>query len=82
MNIFKTFETLLSEPLSIIKKRIIRVMHVETNIFADKNYMTLDLSEQTTHITVYNNKKLYNLLSSVVHKQKVKKDGNKLEIHH
>lgn len=57
-------------------------MHVETNIFADKNYMTLDLSEQTTHITVYNNKKLYNLLSSVVHKQKVKKDGNKLEIHH
>ena len=83
MNIFKTFETLLSEPLSIIKKRVIRVIHVETNIFANQMPVSVDFDNKSTQITVYNNKKMYNLLSSVVHKQKkAQKNGNKRKIHH
>ena len=80
MNIFKTFETLLSEPLSIIRKRVIRIMHVETNIFA-QTPLSFEMDDKTASITVYNNKKMYSLLSSVIHKRKALKDGNKLKIH-
>ena len=37
MNIFKTFETFLKEPLSILKDNFIQIVSVQTgNIFANK----------------------------------------------
>lgn len=70
MDIFKTFEMFLSSPLSIIHKRIIRILHVEGNIFAKKLPMQLDVDDKTAQITVYNNEKVYKLLSNVIYKKK------------
>lgn len=60
----------LSTPLSIIQKRIIRVMHVETNIFSKRLPMKLDVEKDYTQLTVYNNEKVYKLLSNVLYKKK------------
>lgn len=73
MNIFKTFETFLKEPLSVLKSNIIQIVSVQTgNIFANKP--SIDVSELNgkTQITVVNNEKLYNLLSLVKHRQEQK----------
>ena len=55
--------------MSIIHKRIIHILHVETNIFTNKIPLDFEMSKTATQITVFNNKKMYNLLSSVVHKR-------------
>ncbi len=81
MNIFKTFEIFLSEPLSIIRKRVIQILHVETNIFAKQIPLSVDLSEDTAQITVFNNEKVYNLLTTVLHKRKKVEDGNKSKLY-
>lgn len=70
MDIFKTFEMFLSTPLSIIHKRIIRILHVEGNIFNKKLPMQLDVDEKSAQITVYNNERVYKLLSNVIYKKK------------
>lgn len=85
VNIFKTFEILLAEPLSIIRKRIIHILHVETNIFAnDRVPLEFQSNDHTTQITVYNNKKMYDILSTVIHKKKMKAQArqpvNKLDM--
>ena len=80
MNILKTFEIFLSAPISIIQKRDIKIMQVETNIFA--NQMPIDVSfDEGIQLTVYNNKKVYKLLSSVMYKRKQRDENNKSQIH-
>ncbi len=80
MNILKTFEIFLSAPISIIQKRDIKIMHVETNIFA--NQMPIDVNfDEDIQLTVYNNKKVYKLLSSVMYKRKQRDENNKSQIH-
>ena len=81
MNIFKTFEIFLAAPLSIIQHRPIRVVHVEANIFAQAIPIDVNVNDNVTEITVYNNEKVYNLLSCVLHRQKNKNENNKSEIH-
>ncbi len=79
MDILKSFEIFLSTPLSIIHKRKIKIMHVETNIFASNIPIDVKL-DQDINLTVYNNKKVYNLLSSVIYKRKLKNENNKSTI--
>lgn len=80
MNILKTFELFLSTPISIIQKRDIKIMHVETNIFA--NQLPIDVSfDDDIQLTVYNNKKVYKLLSSVLYKRKQRDENNKSKIY-
>lgn len=45
-------------------------MHVETNIFSRKLPMQLDVEKDKTQITVYDNEKVYRLLSNVLYKKK------------
>lgn len=45
-------------------------MHVETNIFSKKLPMQLDVENDNANITVYNNEKVYQLLSNVLYKKK------------
>ncbi|MDD3236735.1 MAG: hypothetical protein PHV37_01390 [Candidatus Gastranaerophilales bacterium] len=45
-------------------------MHVETNIFSRKLPMKLDVQENEAQLTVYNNEKVYRLLSNVLYKKK------------
>ena len=73
MNIFKTFETFLKEPLSILRDNIIQIVSLQTgNIFAHKPSVDVTIEKNKTQITVVNNEKLYNLLSLVQLRAKTK----------
>lgn len=77
MNIFKTFETFLTEPLSVLKSSIIQIVSIQTgNIFANKPSVDVTMLKDKTQITVVNNEKLYNLLSLVKHRQEQKGEDN------
>lgn len=74
MNIFKTFETFLKEPLSILKDNIIQIVSIQTgNIFENKPSCDVTIMKDKTQITVVNNEKLYKFLSIVNHKANTKK---------
>ncbi len=74
MNIFKTFETFLKEPLSILKDNFIQIVSIQTgNIFANKPSVDVTLMKDKTQITVVNNEKMYNLLSLVTARATSKK---------
>lgn len=79
MNIFKTFETYLKEPLSILRENFIQIISLQTgNIFENKPSVNVSLTKEKAQITVINNEKLYNLLSLVTHRAKQKaKDKEK-----
>ena len=81
MNIFKTFETFLKEPLSILRDNFIQIVSLQTgNIFANKPSVEVSLTKDKTQITVVNNEKLYNLLSLVQHRSKTKNLAEKEKI--
>ena len=77
VNIYKTFDEFFALPISLIRKRIIQIMHVETNIFANSTNISVENIDKTTQITVIGSKKVYNLLSTVIHKRKLKENANK-----
>ena len=73
MNIFKSFETFLKEPLSILRDNIIQIVSVQTgNIFEQKPSIDVTMLKDKAQITIVNNEKLYNLLSLVTKKAKQK----------
>ena len=73
MNIFKTFEIFLKEPISILKENFIQIVSVNTeNIFENKPSCDASVTKDGAQITVVNNDKLYNLLSMVMYKSKQK----------
>ena len=73
MNIFKTFETYLKEPLSILRDNFVQIISLQTgNIFEHKPSVNVNYSDKNTQITVINNERLYNLLSLVTHRAKIK----------
>ena len=75
MNIFKSFETFLKEPLSILRDNLIQIVSVQTgNIFENKPSVDVTLMKNKAQITVVNNEKLYNLLSLVTAKAKKKEE--------
>ena len=85
MNIFQTFELFLSQPLSIIRDRIIRICHVESSHLDVPNKIQFNLSDESAQINVYNSPKMYNLLYAVLYKKKklseVKNDNKKSKVH-
>lgn len=73
MNIFKTFEIFLREPLSVIKHNWIQIVNLQTdNMFSKEASCDVSLLKDGAQITVVNNPKLYNLLSLVTYKAKKK----------
>ena len=79
MNIFKTFETFLKEPLSILRDNFIQIVSIQTgNIFANKPSIDVSVSKDKTQITVVNNEKVYNLLSLAQYRAKNKKTAEKV----
>ena len=75
MNIFKTFETFLKEPLSILRDNFIQIVSIQTNnIFENKPSVDVTMTKDKTQITVVNNEKLYNLLTLVNRRVKEKKE--------
>ena len=79
MNIFKTFETFLKEPLSILKDNLIQIVSIQTgNIFENKPSVDVCITKNNTQVTVVNNEKLYNLLSLVQLRNKQKQQEQKM----
>ena len=73
MNIFKTFETYLKEPLSVLRDNFIQIVSIQTgNIFENQSSLDVNISDNKAQLTVINNEKLYNLLSLVTHKANIK----------
>ena len=73
MNIFKTFETFLKEPLSVIKQNWIQIVSLQTdNLFGRKPSCEANLLKNGAQITVINNDRMYNLLSLVTYKARNK----------
>lgn len=70
MNVFKTFEIFLREPLSILRERIIQIVNLNSNLVTQAS-VNVDLLDKKTQITVVNSEKMYNLLKTVAHKQKM-----------
>lgn len=71
MNIFKTFELFLREPLSILRERIIQIVNVNSNLVTQAS-VNVDLLDHKAQITVVNSDKMYNLLKTVQRRQESK----------
>ena len=79
MNIFKTFETFLKEPISILKNSFIQIVSLQTdNIFEKKPSIDVSMSKNHAQITVVNNEKLYKLLSLVTYRHNKKQQEEKV----
>ena len=76
MNIYKTFDEFFALPISLIRKRIIQILHVETNIFAKATNISVENFDKTTQVTVIGSKKVYNLLNTVLQKKKMRENAN------
>lgn len=68
MNIFKTFEIFLREPLSILREKFIQIVNVNSGL-ASQSHIGVDMLGQKAQITVINNEKVYKLLKTVQYKQ-------------
>ncbi len=81
MNIFRSFETFLKEPLSILRDNFIQIISIQTgNIFENKPSCDVTLMKDKTQITVVNNEKLYKFLSLVNHKVNSKREKENQEV--
>ena len=75
MNIIKSFEEFLKEPLSILRDNFIQIISIQTgNIFANKPSCDVSVMKDKTQITIVNNEKLYKFLSIVNHKKNTNKE--------
>ena len=68
INIFKTFEIFLREPLSIFRDGLVKIAHIQDNIFAGKTSINVDMLKNKAQITVVNNEKVFNLLKLVTYR--------------
>ena len=73
MNIFKTFETFLMEPLSILRENFIQIVSLQTgNFFANKPPIEFNFLKKGAQLTVIDNEKMYNFLSLATHRAKLR----------
>lgn len=73
INIFKTFELFLREPLSLFRNGFIQIVNIEDNIFAKKSAINVNMMRNKAQITVVNNEKVYNLLKLVTYRAQKRK---------
>jgi len=79
MDILGTFELFWRLPAKIFWNKNIFVSHVETN--NDTDYLTqAQISDSEVFLTVYNNRKVYNLLSAVLYKKKLLNENKNSKI--
>lgn len=71
MNIFKTFEIFLREPLSILRERFIQIVNINSNLVTQAS-VNVDMLDNKAQITVVNSEKMYNLLKTVQNRQEAK----------
>ena len=81
-NVLKTFEIFLSIPLSVIRKGIVQILHVETEQDVAEKALNVVTDDNITSINVVNNYKMYSLLTSVIYKRKLYEKDNAGKICH
>ncbi len=81
-NVLKTFEIFLSIPLSVIRKGIVQILHVETADNETEKALNVVSNDEVTTINVVNNYKMYSLLSSVMYKKQLYEKNNAGKICH
>ena len=73
MNIFKTFETFLKEPLSVLRENFIQIVSLQTgNIFEKRPQVEFNFLKKGAQLTVVNNEKMYNFLSLSINRARKK----------
>ncbi len=77
-DIRKTFETFLSEPLSILKEGLFQIVNIQSNVFNQEPSFHIDFVNRKTQLTLVNNQKMYSLLQTVMHKRKMLDKKNKI----
>ncbi len=75
-NILKTFEIFLSLPLSILRKGVVQILHIETDAGKSEKALNVIADDNVTRINVVNNYKMYNLLTSVMYKRQMYEKNN------
>ena len=81
-NVLKTFEMFLSLPLSILRKGLVQVMHVETEGSDIEKSLSVITENDVTSINVVNNYKMYSLLTSVMYKRQMYEKNNAGKIYY
>lgn len=81
-NVLKTFEIFLSIPLSVIRKGIVQILHVETDDNETEKALNVISDDDITTINVINNHKMYSLLTSVMYKKQLYEKNNAGKICH
>lgn len=70
MNIFRTFEIFLREPLSILRERFIQIVNINSSLTTQAS-VSAELLDNKAQITVVNSEKIYRLCKTVVYKQRM-----------
>ncbi|HNW25462.1 MAG TPA: hypothetical protein PLG15_00640 [Candidatus Gastranaerophilaceae bacterium] len=74
MNIFKTFDIFLREPLSLFRDKIIQIVGINSG-GSKRASVSAEFLDKKTQITVYNSDKMYNLLRTVLYKKELQKNN-------
>ena len=63
-------------PVSIIRRGIVQILHVETNGKNVEKGLNVVSDDRGTTVSVVNNYKMYNLLTSVMYKKRLYEKNN------
>lgn len=78
-DIRRTFETFLTEPLSILTNGLFQIVNIEgENFFAKEKSFNIDFVNGKTQLTLVNNSKMYNLFQTVLYKKKLLEQKDKM----
>lgn len=75
MNILRTFEIFLREPLTILRQRFVQIVNIQT-ASNEKCGLSVDLLDKKAQISVFNSDKMYTLLRTALYKES-KKESQK-----
>lgn len=78
MNIFKSFEIFLREPLSILRDKFIQIVNVQSGCSGHASSISAEFLDKKTQITVINNEKVYHLLQTTMYKVNKREEQRKL----
>lgn len=76
-DIRKTFETFLSEPLSVLTEGLFQIVNIQSPNIFEKSF-NIDFIKGKTQLTVVNNEKMANLFQTVLLKKKILEQKEKV----
>ena len=68
--ILKSFEDFISQPLGILRSKIIQIANLKSDFVSTKS-VNVEIMDDTVPVNVVNNDNVYNLLSAVVYKKRL-----------